>query len=262
MPNSIEGRENATQIISLTLGLVLLGTASNPLTTSWLGTLFQTAEEGVPLQGLATWLPALLLAGVAGLGAQMAARQRQQPATIAWPAPALLTALAAHVLGQAPSRLYWLLGMAGLAASLAALLFLSSLPARRGEEQAAAPEHILLRGGMYLVAWLAFAAAHPQGLPALPAAFGIAGLLSAQALSIGKEGPPPWGNCLALAWVQVGVGWILHLTPTSLWIAGAIQLLLLHAGLSLQEEEGSVPAFLGSILPSLAALALLGVALL
>ena len=64
----------------------------------------------------------------------------------------------------------------------------------------------------------------------------------------------------ALGLVAAGAAWVMHLLPTSRWVAGTVQLLLFHAGLSLRAHPDSRAAVLWAGLPLAAALAALGIA--
>ncbi|MBC7223906.1 MAG: hypothetical protein H5T59_06500, partial [Anaerolineae bacterium] len=172
------------------------------------------------------------------------------------PAPAILAMLGSFALRQAPTRLYWVLGLAAFAAWLGLLTW---LPARATE--ARGRHGTLLRAATYGTGWLAFAAAHTLGPLAIPCSGLTTGLLAVQVLSMDEGGTRPWGTGAAMAWLQASIAAGLWLARPGPWIAGAVHLLLFHAGLSLEEAEGPLPLVVGSVLPAAAALALLGFAL-
>lgn len=247
--------QQAMELASLTLALVLLGVTTSPLAVPWLASLLSALLPHSPPWG-AAGLAAALASLLAALGAQALARRAWEQPPVAWPAPATLAALGSFALRQAPTRLYWLLGLGGIAAWLALLLWLPALAAeaRRGYET-------LLRAAIYGTGWLAFAAAHTWGPLAVPGTGIAAGLLAVQVLSLQGGETPPWGAGAAMAWLQASIAaglWLAHPGP---WVAGAVHLLLFHAGLSLEEAEGPLPALVGSVVPAATALALLGFAL-
>lgn len=258
MPGPSRGREGQ-DLASLTLALAFLGMALSPLAVPLLSLVLELLVPPAPLWS-ASALVALLAGAVAGLGVQALARSQAQDPPLAWPAPSLLAAWGSLVLSQAPTRLYWLAGLVGLTAWLALLLWLLSSCQRVAEGQAWKGRGTLLRAYIYGVGWLAFAAAHTPGLPATPAIFISAGLLSVQALSLEEGKPHPWGLGAAMAWVQAAVALCLRAAAVGPWAGGAIHLLLFHAGITLQETESPLPLLLGSVVPAVAALALLSAA--
>ncbi|NLE77536.1 MAG: hypothetical protein GX605_12405 [Chloroflexi bacterium] len=249
MPPTTPGAERTVQTISLTLAASLLGAALSPLMAAWLLASGRTGAEWL------AWLPALLTASLAGLGAAVVADERRSTLGLPWPAPALAAGLATYALALAPTRLYWLLGLVGLGAMLALFLLLASEPGPMPEGRQNA-----LLAGLYLLGWLAMSLTHDLGPWAPAAALVAAALLGAQALSATEPDTPPWAACLALGLVAAGAAWVMHLLPTSRWVAGTVQLLLFHAGLSLRAHPDSRAAVLWAGLPLAAALAALGIA--
>lgn len=245
-------------LASLSLALAFLGMALSPLTAPWLSLLLHAAVPRAPLWS-APALVALLTGAAAGLGAQSLVRSRLEASPLVWPAPLLLAACGTHLVRGAPTRLYGLLSLLGCTAWLALLLWLLT-SSQVAEGQTTWRRGTLLRLATYGVAWIAFATVRTLGLVAIPATFVAAGLLSVQVLSLEEGETRPWGMGAAMAWVQTGVAACLRTAPLGPWVAGAVHLLLLHAGLSLQEAENPAALFLGSIAPAAAALALLAAA--
>ncbi len=254
MPGPSSDRERR-DLASLALALAFLGMALSPLTVPWLALLLRAATPHAPAWS-APALVALLTGAVVGLGAQALARgQPQGDRPLAWPAPFLLAACGSHLVREAPTRLYGLLSLLGLTAWLALLLGLSSR--RPAEGQAWRGRETLLRAAAYGAAWIAFATAHTLGLPAIPAAFASAGLLTVQVLSLEEGGTRPWDTGAAMAWVQAGAAALLQAAAAGPWVGGTVHLLLFHAGLILQEAEGPAALLLGGAVPAAVALALL-----
>lgn len=243
-------------LASLSLALAFLGMALSSLTVPWLSLLLHAAVPRAPSWS-ASALVALLTGAIAGLGAQSLVRSRLEASSLVWPAPFLLAACGTQLVQGAPTRLYGLLSLLGLTAWLALLLWLLSSDQGATEGQSWKGKGALLRAATYGVAWIAFATVRTLGLAAIPATFVAAGLLSVQVLSLEEGETCPWCMGAAMAWVQTGVAACLRTAPLGPWLAGAVHLLLLHAGLTLQEAENPAALFLGSIAPAAAALALL-----